>query len=514
MNSIEYGAAPRIDSILARAARSEPNRAAVIHDTQRRTYAEVYENARLLAGALETLGVQKGDRIALWTKNRPEFVEVFFGVPMLGAIASPIDFWWGWKDASIALEQLLPRVLIVGAEQADIVIDAGSALRAMGVEHIICLGECVKADSFFSYASLLHAASPLERPVEVTQDDPALILFTSGSTGRSKGSVHTHGGLVATAATMSIELGLKDGERTLHFLPMFSSCLEHLLPLTMMRATHILLSQFDARAVWAAIEESNVTHIDAVPTTLRRLLEVAPAEIPSSLRMISYASERMPDSLISELMERMPDVEFVQFYGMIEHLCLTVLSASDHKRKLGSVGRPMLGAQLRLEADGDKSEGVGEVIAKSPTMFSGYWKDEAATRLVIGGEWMRTGDLGRFDEDGYLFLEGRVKEMIKSGGLTVIPTEVEGTLLEHSDVSDAAVVGLPDTEWGEAVHAFVILSGDSSVQEDDLRAFCRSRLAGYKRPKRIHIVTELPRTGIGKVARNVVREKFMAAGAG
>lgn len=505
MIQVEHGSAPRVDAILARAALTQPLRAAVVQGRQSWTYAEVYERACRLAGALAALGVRKGDRVALWTTNRAEFVEVLFGVPMLGAIAAPLDFWWNWKDAHAALMQIRPKVLIVGAAQALAAVEARAALRADGIEHVLCLDEPPPGSELDSYADLLAAAARLSRPAAVVPSDPAVILFTSGSTGRSKGAVHTHRSLTASAMIMTLELGLRDGERTLHFLPMFSSCLEHLLPLAMVRATHVIVPHFDARAVWDAIRDSQITHIDAVPTTLRRMLEVAPAQIPPSLRMIGYASERMPEPLISALIERMPAVEFVQFYGMIEQLCLTVLEPRDQLRKIGTVGRPMFGAQLSLLN--------GEIVARSPTLFAGYWQDDAATAQVMSEHWMRTGDLGSFDSDGFLRLEGRIKEIIKSGGMTVVPGEVEKALLEHPGVNDAAVVGVPDAQWGEAVHAFVILEPGVTLAEPELKAFCQERLIAYKRPKVIHIVTDLPRTGIGKIARRAVRDRALASGA-
>jgi acyl-CoA synthetase (AMP-forming)/AMP-acid ligase II len=204
----------------------------------------------------------------------------------------------------------------------------------------------------------------------------------------------------------------------------------------------------------------------------------------------------------------MPAVELVEFYGMMEQLCLTVLSSSEQRRKMGTVGRPMIGAQLYLQsADGNPigPEEAGEIIARSPTLFAGYWQDAGATGQVMRGEWMRTGDFGRFDSEGFLVLEGRIKEIIKSGGLTVIPTEIESVLMQHSSVRDVAVIGVPDERWGEAVHAFVTLSPGAVTSESELKSFCHERLTGYKRPKVIHIVAELPRTGIGKIARRVVR---------
>ena len=513
MSGTEHGWPLRLDGVLARAALTTPLREAVAFDGRSWTYREVHDRARRLAGALAGLGVAKGDRVALWTTNRAEFVEIFFGVPQVGAIVSPLDYWWNWEEAQGALRQILPRVLIVGAAQARIVASSMAAIRDAGIEHVFCLDDSPDVD-LGSYQDLIGGAAPLGAPVTVSVNDPALILFTSGSTGRSKGAVHTHGGLLSAAMTMCLELGLKDGERTLHFLPLFSSCLEHLLPLTLVRATHVLLAQFDARVVWDTVRDTGVTHFDAVPTTLRRILEVAPEQIPPSLRLISYASERMPAPLITALIERMPSVSFVQFYGMIEHLCLTVLGASDQLRKIGTVGHPMAGAELYLVDANDqvvRNGETGEIVARSPTLFAGYWGDSAATARVMHGQGMRTGDLGRFDDDGFLWLEGRVKEVIKTGGFTVIPTEIEGALMTHPLVSDAAVVGVPDEQWGEAVHAFVILAPQASVAESELLKFCQERLARYKRPKTIHVVAELPRTGIGKIARRVVRDRLIAS---
>ncbi|MGH9067417.1 MAG: class I adenylate-forming enzyme family protein, partial [Acidimicrobiales bacterium] len=435
-------------------------------------------------------------------------------VSMLGAVTSPLDHWWTWADAYVALEQIRPRILIVGGSQALEIDHHRDALQSIGVECVLCLGETVGGPACRPYAHQLQSAAALRSLTPVAPDDPAVILFTSGSTGRSKGAIHTHRSLLAAAATMALELGLRDGERTLHLLPLFSSCLEHLIPLTLMRATHVIMPQFDASAVWEAIAAFDITHFDAVPTTLRRILEVAPARMPESLRLVSYASEPMPERLITALIERLPAVEFVEFYGMIEQLCLTVLGSSEQRRKAGTVGRPMMGAQMYLQS-ADGSPGgpgeAGEIIARSPTLFAGYWQDAGATRQVMRGEWMRTGDFGRFDSEGFLTLEGRIKEVIKSGGLTVIPAEIEGVLMQHASVRDAAVIGVPDERWGEAVHAFVTLSPGAAASESELKSFCQERLTGYKRPKAIHIVPELPRTGIGKIARRVVRAQAAAA---
>ncbi len=513
MSAPVHGGALRLDGLLSHAAATDPRRAAVNFGEVAWTNAEVDDRARRLAASLATLGVERGDRVALWAHNRAEFVEILFGIPLLGAVAVPLDRWWMEKDALAAIEQARPKVLVVGASQADLLKGSHAELKAAGIEHLVAL-DARPAETFLSYENLLAGAVPLKKPLPVAPDDPALILFTSGSTGRSKGAVHTHRGLIATAMVMSLELGLRDGERTLHFLPLFSSCLEHLIPLTLMRGTHVIMSQFDAAQVWQEIARHGITHIDAVPTTLRRMLEEAPATMPASLRLVTYASEPMPEKLIAALSERMPNTDFVQFYGMIEHLCLTVQRPGEQMPKRGTVGLPMIGAELCLLGSENEPAApgeTGEILARSPSLFAGYWQDPEATEKVMHGGWMRTGDLGQFDEDGFLVLAGRLKEVIKTGGVTVIPGEIEATLLRHPQVREAAVVGIPDERWGEAVHAFVTLHPGVEVCETELQAFCRGQLAGYKTPKAVHVVEELPRTGIGKVARRAVREQFLRA---
>src|SRR6185437_3690199 len=226
----EAGGVLRIDAVLARAALSVPAREALVYCGKSWTYAEVYDRACRLAGALASLGVGKGERVAFWAENRPEFAEVLFGVPMLGAIASPLNHWWTWDEATVALEQIRPKVLMVGGKAGSAVAEQRNGLGAIGIEHVVCLESVPEGTAFRRYEDLLQSAARLSRPVPATARDPALILFTSGSTGRPKGAVHTHGSLVAGAALMALELGLHDGERTLHFLPLFTSCLEHLIP--------------------------------------------------------------------------------------------------------------------------------------------------------------------------------------------------------------------------------------------------------------------------------------------
>lgn len=496
----------RLDDLLAHAARADPGRDGAVFGREALSYGELDHRAARFAGLLRGWGVEPGDRVALWASNRLEFPEFLFGTARAGGTAVPLDHWWTAEETAAALDRCRPRVLLADGHHAEALGADRERLAEAGVERRVALDEDPPT-GWESYPRLVAAADPLRAPVPVGLDAPVLILFTSGSTGRSKGAVHTHRDLAHTAQIMALELGLREGERTVHPLPLFSSCLEHLIPLTLVRATHIILPGADAGELWEAVEREAATHLDAVPTVMARLLAAAPDRLPPSLRSVSYASEPMPPALIRRWVERAPQVAFVEFYGMIEQLCLTVRKPWEQVASAGTVGRPMLGARIRLvDEDGHDvaAGGTGEVTAATPTLMAGYWEDPAATDRIVRDGWMRTGDLGRFDDAGRLVLEGRRKDIIKSGGMTVIPREVEDHLLEHPAILEAAVIGIPDDRWGEAVHAFVTFRS-GGVDPADLSRHCRSSLAAYKCPKRIHVMAQLPRTGIGKIARRQLR---------
>jgi acyl-CoA synthetase (AMP-forming)/AMP-acid ligase II len=310
---------------------------------------------------------------------------------------------------------------------------------------------------------------------------------------------------------MTIELGLRETDVTLHFLPMFSSNLEHLLPLSFIGATHVILRKFDPPTVWEAVGQERVTHFDGVPTTMRLLLQCPDLASydTSSLRLISYASEPMPAATITAWLETFPHVEAVQFYGMIEFLCMTVQKSWGQLSRLGTVGKPMLGNDLRVvdEEGRDVPVGtVGEVVCRSACAVRGYWQAPDLTRQAVHDGWRYTGDLGKLDKDGYLTLVGRKKDIIISGGMNVVPAEVEGVLYRYPAVSEAAVIGRPDTNWGEAVHAVVALKPGATAEE--LIRFCADHLSGYKKPRSVEFLPSLPKTGIGKISRKALQDRY------
>lgn len=507
----------QVGEIVTHHARVRPTAPALVDGPRRLTYGELNDLANQLANGLRRLGVARGNRVAVLAPNCRELVLAYWAIPKLGAIIVPLNYWLQVQELAGILRDCTPKVLIATGEYAV----AGRSLRAeVPAIETVLLNEPSRADSEIAFGPLL-ASSPAEEPEPpaIGPDDDALVIYSSGTTGRPKGVVHTHGSLVRTAATMVLELGVRRSDIGLIFLPLFTGYLETLLPMTYAGACSVLLNRFDPSAVLEAVPRERVSIFDNIPTTMQLLLE-AP-ELPrhdlSSLRMVYYASAPMPPALIRRWVERFPAIETIQFYGMTEYLCITVQESADQTRKLGTVGRQMIGTQVAiLNDDGSPlpAGAVGEVACCGGYRMRGYWGDPAATERVVRGDWLLTGDLGHLDEDGFLTLEGRKKEMIVSGGMKIPPVEVENILHQHPDILEAAVIGVPHPKWGEAVHAVVVARAGIRLTEHDVIEYCRRHLASYKKPVSVDFVEALPRTGIGKVARSKLIETYRSHRAG
>ena len=504
-----HKAVQTLGDVVLRNARHFPKREAVVQGDVRLTHADLNTRANRLAHALRGLGVRPGDRVALLARNDYRFVEIYFALPKIGAIFAPLSFWASSSELVYMLNHCSARVLIVSGAYVETLETIRPDVKY--VRHFIVY-DGVPPPALLAYDGMLNGGDDSEPEPRPSPGDDTLILFTSGSTGQAKGAVYTHQALLHTANAMALEYGVRESDITLHFLPLFSSNLEHLLPLAYAGTSHVILPRFDAALVWETVERERVTHFDAVPTTMRLLLQEPSMERRdlSSLRLVTYASEPMPPATITRWLESLPHCQAVQFYGMIEFLCITAQQPWAQLGKLGTVGRPHVGTDVRLvdEKGDDVPTGeIGEVIARSPCGMRGYWDDPQATALAVPDGWILTGDLGRFDGDGYLTLVGRKKDIIKSGGMGIPAAEVEGVIYEHSAVSEVAVIGIPDPDFGESVRAVVALKPGARLTEQELLGFCAERLAGYKRPRSVVFLDVLPKTGIGKIAKKVLQDQ-------
>jgi long-chain acyl-CoA synthetase len=506
---------------LRRARMYHGDRVAIHYEDRMATYREFGEQVDGSARKLAALGVRKGDRVAVWMLNSPEYLDLFFSIAMAGGIIVPLNTRWHINDMVFALRDSEARFLFVDdrfAEQAAQVRELAPELEAV---LFWGAGECPAEAVDF------RLAEPADHVVfeEPHEDDVVSIFYTSGTTGGPKGAMLTHRNVYAnTVHSILPPWGFNSDFVYLHAPPMF-----HLADagsihgLTLVGARHCFIATFDPEAVLQAIQRYRITHVVLVPTMVNMVINhprFAEYDL-SSVKRVTYGASPMPLPLLKQAMEKLPGSQFAQGYGMTEVACiLTVLSAEDHglehtDRRLQSAGKPVTGVEIRVvdNDDHDVPVGeVGEVIARGPNVMKGYWKRPEVNAEVLRGGWMHTGDLGCFDEQGFLYILDRKKDMIKTGSENVYSPEVESVVCAHPAILEAAVIGVPDPKWGETIRAVVVPRPGAALTGDELIAWCRGRLTAFKCPTSVVITDVLPKGGTGKVQKGVLRERFGAVG--
>jgi fatty-acyl-CoA synthase len=488
-----------LSELTARAARARPDHPAVIFGDDVRTHAELHARAARLASVLAASGVGARDRVALLLHNRIEFVEALLACHRLAAVAVPINFRLAADEVDYVLSDSGAVALIGDAP----VPGAG------GVRFVLSVGS--------AYDDAVAAASP-RGPAEVAEDDPALMCYTSGTTGRPKGAVLTHRNLVASTLSWIHEMRASSEDVWLSGQAMFHiGGINGLLPFLVLGATVIITptTAFDPAAMLGLIEAHGVTMCIFVPTQWAEICasDAVTRIDPRQLRVAMWGASSSPRRTLEAMQAAFPHAAIVSAYGQTEMSgATTLLKGPDSTRKMGSVGKPMLGVELRVVDDGLRDVapgGVGEIVYRGPNVMAGYHEQPDADREAFAGDWFHSGDLGRLDDEGYLWLVDRKKDMIVSGGENVYPAEVERVLLDHPAVADAAVIGVPHPRWVETPVAFVVFRGaGAEPNEADLIGHCRRHLAGYKKPSAIVVVPELPRNAGGKVLKRRLRETY------
>ncbi|MBV8998695.1 MAG: long-chain fatty acid--CoA ligase [Solirubrobacterales bacterium] len=487
-----------LPELMGRACRARPDRPAVVFGEEVRTHAELHDRAARLASVLEASGVQAGDRVALLLHNRLEFVEALLACHRRGAVAVPINFRLSWNEIEYILGDSDAVALIhdsdVPTAEVRLVLEVGA-----------------------NYEAAVASASPRLQAPELIEDDIALMCYTSGTTGRPKGALLTHRNLVASTLSWIHEMGAGQDDVWLSGQPLFHiGGINGLLPFLVLGATVIITpsTTFDPEAMLGLIAAHGVTMCIFVPTqwaTICTSSAVARVE-PRQLRVAMWGASPAPLHTLEAMARAFPDAAIVSAYGQTEMSgASTLLKGPDATRKMGSVGRPMLGVELRVVDDElcDVPIGeVGEIVYRGPNVMAGYHRQPEATTEAFAGDWFHSGDLARFDDEGYLWLVDRKKDLIVSGGENVYPAEVERVLLDHPGVAEAAVIGVPHPRWVETPVAFVVLTRGAEVGEADLIAHCRQYLAGYKKPSAVILVEDLPRNAGGKVLKRHLRETY------
>jgi fatty-acyl-CoA synthase len=471
------------------------------------TYGELNSRVNQLAHGLQSLGVRKGDAVAVLVGNRIEHLEILFATAKIGALAIPLDIKWKALELGSVLSFFKPSVLILQQECVEEFEEAKSTRDLSFLKPVVI--------SDLSYGGLMNSQSPAEPSVQVSEDDPFAVLLTSGTTGFPKGCLTTHRTFVFHCINNAIEKGLGVHDRALLASPIyFNAGRSFTLGIIYYGGTMFLHERFDAEQILQTIEREQITYMGAVPTMCERMLQVSGIENydTSSLRCLAITGGKVHDPILQALRKHItPNI--YRTYASTDSGQMAISKPADMDSKPLAAGMPVWCVDLRIVDDDGNPLAVneiGEIICQSPLATEGYYMNPEATSASFRDGWFYTGDLGHFDEEGYLFVVGRKKDMVKSGGISIYPLEIEGVLYQHPEVVEAAVIGVPDSQWGEAVKAVVVLKEGSSVDAEALMQFCKEQLAAYKIPKSVDIVTSLPHTEIGKVNKVKLRESMLA----
>jgi fatty-acyl-CoA synthase len=498
-----------VGSWIARRARRTPDRAAVIHGAARLSYAQLHDRVTRLAHGLRGLGAGRGDRVAYLGPNHPAFLETLFAAGTLGAILVPLNTRLAVPELARHLAGSLPRTLIYGAGQAR----AAAALREAvpGIGDVVALAG--PAGGELSYEGLVaQGAGPdIDEPVGLA--DPFLIMYTSGTTGGAKGATLSHGNITWNAINVVVDADFRQDEIALVVAPLFHTAALNMLCLpAILKGGAVLIEPgFEPGRALELIESQRVTSLFGVPAVYDAMAAHPrwPDADLSSLRMLLCGGAPVPEATIRGYTSR--GLAFIQGYGMTEASPGALLLDAAHVRsKAGSAGVPHFFTDVRVvrpDLTPAPPGETGEIVVAGPNVMQGYWNQPEATAGALpDGTWLRSGDAGSTDEDGYVFVADRIKDMIISGGENIYPAEVENVLREHPAVADCGVIGVPDTRWGEAGRAVVVLRPGAEATEDELLGFLDGRIARFKIPKSVRFTGELPRTGTGKILKKRLRE--------
>lgn len=501
-----------------------PERDCTVFEGKRRSYAQTSERVNRLVNAWAKLGITKGDRVAILQVNCSQYLETYFALARLGAIMVPLNFRAKEDELSYMLGNAEAKGLMVGDRY-------GAMARAMlpklpSLQH--CIGMDSKLPDMLYFEDLITSSSSDEVSTEIGDDDVTILVYTAGTTGRPKGVPLRHSGFAAYVLE-NVEPASPDvEEKNLLTVPLYHVAgLQAMLAAIYGGRTLVLMRQFETKEWVATVQREKVTRAMLVPTMLKWVIDspdFSKYDL-SSLKVLTYGAASMPFEVITKAIKVMPGVKFINAFGQTETAStITALGPDDHiiegtpeeqekklRRLNSSIGRPLPDVEVKIvdEEGRPVPQGeVGEIVARGPRVMTGYWHDEQKTAQVMTPDgWLRTSDMGWMDEEGYIYLAGRKDDMIKRGGELISPEEVEDVLCAHPKIEEAAVIGMPDPEWGQEPMAFVVLKKGETATEPEIIDYCRTKL-GSKRPRSVIFLDSLPRNPMGKVLKRVLRQQY------
>ncbi|WP_244929896.1 long-chain-fatty-acid--CoA ligase [Nocardioides sp. W7] len=481
------------------------------------TWREWDDRVRRAAGGLQALGIGRGDVVAFLDKNHPACVEISLGAGSLGAANAIVNWRLAEDEIDYAVNDSGARILVVGTELMPAIEKIRDRLPQ--VERIIeVTPDGAEGDE---YEAFLAAATPVARPADVSPDDVCLVMYSSGTTGRPKGVMLTHTNMVEHTVNSHDGLVLDPGDKIMVAMPLFHVGGSSYVLLGLHDGLPSVMTRDPDGASLAGAILSGANRTFLVPAVLAQVLQAGPDAVKlfGALKTYTYGASPMPLPLLRSAMEAWPDTDFVQVYGLTEvagvatHLMPEDHRDPEHPERLVSAGRPIPGMEVRIVDPGTLTDlpvgEHGEIWLRSKQVMKGFLgKPEETAKVLVEDGWFRTGDLGKVDDGGYVFVQDRLKDMIISGGENIYSPEIERVLAEHPAVMEVAVIGIPDDQWGEAVKAVVSLKPDTSATEAELIDWCREHLAHYKCPRSVDVLELLPRNPTGKILKRDLRAPY------
>ncbi|MGO9702690.1 MAG: acyl-CoA synthetase [Xanthobacteraceae bacterium] len=502
---------------LHRQLQQQPSTTASVFRGRRRTWKQLADRASRLAAALQGLGLQRRDRVGMLALNSDIYLEYMLGTWWAGGALNPVNIRWSPAEIAFSLDDCETRVLLIDKHFATLGAELSS--RSSFLRVLIYVGDDATPPSMLNYEELLAGTAPVA-DAECGGEDLAGIFYTGGTTGFPKGVLLSHNALLSNAVGGLLDLNYSDDDIILVVAPLFHQAGMCIVNRAFVRGRpSVLVEAFDPVQVLQAIATERATFTLLVPTMLQRLVD-CPAFGQydlRSLRRILYGASPISEGLLVRALQALPGVELAQGYGMTETGGpYTVLPAWCHRlggdmQRLRSAGRASWGMEMRivdLEGTPVPAGQVGEIVARGAGIMQGYWNRERETVDAFRDGWLRSGDMAYMDEEGFVYIIDRLKDMIVTGGENVFSAEVENALGCHAAVASCAVIGIPDDRWGEAVHAVVVLRSGTQATADELRTHCKGLIAGYKCPVSVEFRESLPLSGTGKLLKHVLREPY------
>jgi long-chain acyl-CoA synthetase len=506
---------------LHRSLQQTPQRIATVFGERRQSFQAFGDRVARLAGALRALGLQPGDRVGVLALNSDRYLETMMAVWWAGGVLNPVNVRWSVPEIVYSLDDCDTTLLIVDDRFLPLVEGIRATTRRAPT--VIQAGDDARPDGVLSYEALIATTAPVADAWR-GGEDLACVMYTGGTTGFPKGVMQSHRNLWTGAIQRLAETNALRGRSALHVAPLFHIAgLGRAVMQFIAGESHVLVATFDAAEVLRVIEREKIAEVLLVPAMIQAMLAHRDFERYdlSHVQRLGYGASPSAGAMVEQLRAKLPHVALTHAYGLTE-ICSSAASNppenhSDEARASGlsrSVGRATFAVTVRIvDAQGNEVPRgtVGEIILRGPSVMQGYWNKPAETAQALRDGWLHTGDAATMDEQGYIYIVDRIKDMIVSGGENVYSAEVENVIAQHPSVAMCAVVGVPHAQWGEAVHAVVVVKPGAKLGDDELRAHCRELIAGYKCPKSVEFRDALPLSGAGKILKRELRAAHAAA---